>query len=47
MEAGSIVNMSIYPNDILIIANSSLTACHKDIMIAPINDGFIAKQFTG
>ena len=35
--------IGIYPNDILII-DRSLTACHKDIVIALIDDGFTAKQ---
>ena len=39
----SMINFGIYPNDILIV-DRSLTACHKDIMIALIDGGFTAKQ---
>lgn len=43
VEGDSMVNIGIYPNDILIV-DRSLTACHKDIVIALIDDGFTAKQ---
>ncbi len=43
VEGDSMVNIGIYPNDILIV-DRSLTACQKDIVIALIDDGFTAKQ---
>lgn len=43
VEGDSMINIGIYPNDILIV-DRSLTACHRDIVIALIDDGFTAKQ---
>ena len=43
VEGDSMVNNGIYPNDILIV-DRSLTACHKDIVIALVGEGFTAKQ---
>jgi DNA polymerase V len=43
VEGDSMINVGIYPNDILIV-DRSLTACNKDIVIALIDDGFTAKQ---
>ena len=39
----SMIDMGIYPNDILIV-DRSLSARHKDIVIALVDDGFTAKQ---
>ena len=46
VECDGMINIGIYPKDNL-IADRSFTACHKDIVIALIDDGFIAKQFSG
>ncbi|SNT70936.1 LexA family protein [Psychrobacter sp. LV10R520-6] len=43
VEGDSMIDLGIYPNDILIV-DRSLTACNKDIVIALIDDGFTAKQ---
>lgn len=43
VEGDSMINIGIYPKDILIV-DRSLTACHKDIVIALIDEGFTAKQ---
>lgn len=43
VEGDSMIDMGIYPNDILIV-DRSLTACHKDVVIALIDEGFTAKQ---
>ena len=43
VEGDSMIDIGIYPNDILIV-DRSLTACHKDIVIALVDDGFTAKQ---
>lgn len=37
------INIGIYPKDILIV-DRSFTACHKDIVITLVDDGFTAKQ---
>ena len=37
------IDMGIYPNDILIV-DRSLSARNKDIVIALVDDGFTAKQ---
>ena len=43
VEGDSMIDMGIYPNDILIV-DRSLSARHKDIVIALVDDGFTAKQ---
>lgn len=43
VEGDSMIDIGIYPNDILIV-DRSLTACHKDVVIALIDEGFTAKQ---
>ena len=43
VEGDSMIDVGIYPNDILIV-DRSLIACHKDIVIALVDDGFTAKQ---
>ena len=43
VEGDSMIDIGIYPNDILIV-DRSFTACHKDIVIALVDDGFTAKQ---
>ncbi len=37
VEGDSMINIGIYPKDILIV-DRSLTACHKDIVIALIDE---------
>ncbi len=37
------MNIGIYPNDILIFGRS-LMACHKNIVIALVDDGLTTKQ---
>lgn len=43
VEGDSMIDMGIYPNDILIV-DRSLSAKNKDIVIALVDDGFTAKQ---
>lgn len=43
VEGDSMIDIGIYPSDILIV-DRSLTACHKDVVIALIDEGFTAKQ---
>ena len=43
VEGDSMIDMGIYPNDILIV-DRSLSARNKDIVIALVDDGFTAKQ---
>lgn len=43
VEGDSMIDLGIYPNDILIV-DRSLSARNKDIVIALIDDGFTAKQ---
>ena len=43
VEGDSMIDIGIYPNDILIV-DRSLTACHKDVVIALIDEGCTAKQ---
>ena len=43
VEGDSMIDMGIYPNDILIV-DRSLSASNKDIVIALVDDGFTAKQ---
>ena len=43
VEGDSMIDIGIYPNDILIV-DRSLSARHKDIVIALVDDGFTAKQ---
>ena len=43
VEGESMIDIGIYPNDILVV-DRSLTATNKDIVIALIDDGFTAKQ---
>lgn len=37
------IDVGIYPNDILVV-DRSLTASHKDIVVALVDEGFAAKQ---
>ncbi len=39
----SLKDIGIYPKDVLVV-DRSLTAKHKDIVIALVDDGFMAKQ---
>lgn len=43
VEGDSMIDIGIYPNDILIV-DRSLSAKNKDIVIALVDDGFTAKQ---
>lgn len=43
VEGDSMINVGIYPNDILVV-DRSLTASNKDIVIAMVDEGFAAKQ---
>ena len=43
VEGESMIDIGIYPNDILVV-DRSLTATNKDIVIALVEDGFAAKQ---
>ncbi len=43
VEGDSMIDIGIYPNDILIV-DRSLSARNKDIVIALVDDGFTAKQ---
>ena len=43
VEGDSMIDMGIYPNDILIV-DRSISARNKDIVIALIDEGFTAKQ---
>ena len=43
VEGDSMIDMGVYPNDILIV-DRSLSARNKDIVIALVDDGFTAKQ---
>ena len=43
VEGDSMIDIGIYPNDILIV-DRSISARNKDIVIALVDDGFTAKQ---
>lgn len=43
VEGDSMIDVGIYPNDILVV-DRSLTASHKDIVVALVDEGFAAKQ---
>lgn len=43
VEGESMIDIGIYPNDILVV-DRSLTATNKDIVIALVDEGFAAKQ---
>lgn len=43
VEGESMIDIGIYPNDILVV-DRSLTASNKDIVIALVDEGFAAKQ---
>ncbi|WP_201587078.1 translesion error-prone DNA polymerase V autoproteolytic subunit [Psychrobacter jeotgali] len=43
VEGDSMIDVGIFPKDILVV-DRSLTACHKDIVIALVDEGFTAKQ---
>lgn len=43
VEGDSMIDIGIYPNDILIV-DRSLSARNKDIVIALVDEGFTAKQ---
>jgi len=43
VEGDSMIDIGIYPNDILVV-DRSLTASHKDIVVALVDEGFAAKQ---
>lgn len=43
VEGDSMIDIGIYPNDILIV-DRSISARNKDIVIALVEDGFTAKQ---